>query len=65
MTRSEWDDPPSRSSRKKAPPKRGFVRVISLADLRRIAECDRKEEGRNSKRENEDVSEAFHLKTPF
>ena len=56
---------PSRSSHKKTPPKRGSLWLNSLADLRGIAKGNREEEGCNRKRENEDVSKAFHLKTPF
>ena len=35
-----------------------------LADLRGIAEGDRKEEGGNRQGEDEDVSEAFHRESP-
>ena len=50
---------------KKTPPERGSLQWISLADLRRIAESDRKEQCGNRKSENEDVSEAFHRGTPL
>ena len=53
------------SGHEKTPPKRGSHGLDSLADLRRIAEGDREEQGCNRKRENEDVSEAFHLRTPL
>ena len=36
----------------------------SLADLRRIAECDREEQSCNRESEDEDVSEAFHRLSP-
>ena len=48
----------------KKPRHGGVLEVRLLADLRGITEGDREEQSCNRKGENEDVSEAFHRKTP-